>query len=300
MLIKIAEGNAHPLLRSQPARGRCYVICFHPSHNLTIAQLTTPPYSAQEHILPIIDTWQRLYRSIVQENDFIRFIQIFENKGSAMGCSNPHPHGQVWSLDYIPEEPGKELENMKEYANDVTNMGCAKDDQGRPSLLLTYAQLEISQSDQPRIFEQNGDFIALVPYWAIWPFEVLILPHKRQIPSLDELTEEEKINLANILGKTTCRLDNIFECSFAYSMGIHQRPVPKGSFIATCPSDEIIADLSEYAQLHIHFYPPLLRSATVRKFLVGFELMGEPQRDLTAEQSAARIRSCSSNHYLSQ
>jgi UDPglucose--hexose-1-phosphate uridylyltransferase len=219
------------------------VICFHPSHNLTIAQLTTAPYSAQEHILPIVDTWQRLYQDIVKENDFIRFIQIFENKGSAMGCSNPHPHGQVWSLDYIPEEPRKELQSMKEYANDPINMGCAKDGLGRPSLLLTYAQLELSQPDQPRVLEENADFVALVPYWALWPFEVLITPHRRQISSLAEMTAEEKINLADVVGKVTCRLDNVFECSFAYSMGIHQRPVPKDSFVPTCPHDEEIADL---------------------------------------------------------
>ncbi|UZJ51840.1 hypothetical protein CBS101457_001160 [Exobasidium rhododendri] len=292
------EGSAHPLLRSYPARGRCYVICFHPSHNLTIAQLTTAPYTAQENILPIIDTWTKIYQDIIKENDFLRFIQIFENKGSAMGCSNPHPHGQVWSLDYIPEEPKKELQSMKEYANDPINMGCAKDESGRPSLLLTYAQLELSQSDQPRVFETNDDFVALVPYWALWPFEVLVVPHKRQICSLAEMSKEEKRSLADIIGKVTCRLDNVFECSFAYSMGIHQRPVPKGSFTPTCPHDEEVADLGDYAQFHIHFYPPLLRSATVRKFLVGFELLGEPQRDLTAEQAAAKIRACPSRHYL--
>ena len=250
--------------------------------------------------MPIIDTWQRLYREVVRDNDFIRFIQIFENKGSAMGCSNPHPHGQVWSLDYIPEEPRKELESMKEYAEDISNMGCAKDEQGRPSLLLTYAQLEMSLPDQPRIFEQNEDFVAVVPYWALWPFEVLITPHQRQIPSLDELNEREKKNLAEILGNVTCRLDNVFQCSFPYSMGVHQRPTPKDAFSPTGEADERIKDLGDYAQLHIHFYPPLLRSATVRKFLVGFELMGEPQRDLTAEQAAARIRSCPAHHYLAQ
>jgi UDPglucose--hexose-1-phosphate uridylyltransferase len=293
-----SEGNAHPLLRSYPARGRCYVICFHPSHNLTIAQLTTAPYSAQENIVPIVDTWTRLYQNVVKENDFLRYIQIFENKGSAMGCSNPHPHGQVWSLDYIPEEPKKELESMKEYAQDPINMGCAKDEAGRPSLLLTYAQLELSLPDQPRVFEQNEDFVALVPYWALWPFEVLIVPHQRQIPSLVEMSAREKTNLAEMIGKVTCRLDNIFECSFPYSMGIHQRPVPKDSFTSTCSHDGQIIDLGDYAQFHIHFYPPLLRSASVRKFLVGFELMGEPQRDLTAEQAAAKIRACPTQHYL--
>lgn len=274
------------------------MICFHPSHNLTIAQLTTAPYSAREHIVPIVKTWQRLYRDIVKENAFIRYAQIFENKGSAMGCSNPHPHGQVWSLDYIPEEPRKELESMREYAHDPINMGCAKDGEGRPSLLLTYAQLELSLPNQPRVFSQNEDFVALVPYWALWPYEVLILPHLRQIPSLDELNERETASLAEIMGNVTCRLDNIFQCSFPYSMGIHQRPVPKDAFTPATAQDEEIAELGDYAQLHIHFYPPLLRSASVRKFLVGFELMGEPQRDLTPEQAAARIRDCPVQHYL--
>lgn len=278
------------------------MICFHPSHNLTIAQLTTPPYSAQEHIVPIIDTWQKMYRSIVKENPFIRYIQVFENKGSAMGCSNPHPHGQVWSLDYIPEEPLKELHSMRDYAQDPANDidSCAKDGNGKPSLLLTYAQLELSLPDQPRVIEQNGDFMAVVPYWALWPFEVLIMPHRRQIPSLDDLTDGEKSNLADMIGKVTCRLDNVFQCSFPYSMGIHQRPVPRGSFepSASDARERQEAELAEYAQLHIHFYPPLLRSASVRKFLVGFELMGEPQRDLTPEQAAAQIVACPSQHYL--
>lgn len=261
------DGNSHPLLRSRTARGRCYVLCFHPSHNLTIAQLTTAPFTARDHILPIVQAWTRLYESIPAENHFVRYVQIFENKGSAMGCSNPHPHGQIWSLDYIPEEPQKELESMKTYAHDELNMGCAKDDVGRPSLLLTYAQLELSLADQPRVFEVNDDFVAVVPYWAVWPYEVLVLPHRRQIPSLAEMSPEEKISLAEMLGAVACRLDNIFSCSFPYSMGIHQRPVAT-SPARLQPGEQ--DDLGEYAQFHIHFYPPLLRSASVRKFLVGW------------------------------
>jgi UDPglucose--hexose-1-phosphate uridylyltransferase len=215
-----------------------------------------------------------------------------------MGCSNPHPHGQVWSLDYIPEEPLKELKSMKDYAHDSANDSCSKDERGKSSLLLTYAKLELSIPKQPRVIEKNKDFVAVVPYWALWPFEVLVVPHLRQIPSLDDLTEEEKMNLAEIIGKVTCRLDNVFQCSFPYSMGIHQRPVPKDSFKPTTAEEKEMDNLAEYAQLHIHFYPPLLRSATVRKFLVGFELMGEPQRDLTPEQAAAQISACPSEHYL--
>lgn len=330
------EGNAHPLLRSVPARGRCYVLCFNPAHNLTIAQLTSPPFSAATHILPIIDAWADAYTSIPRDNPFVRYVQIFENKGSAMGCSNPHPHGQIWSLDYIPEEPQRELESMRDYAMQKTNMGCAKDNAGRPSMLLTYAQLEMSLPEQPRVITSNDDFVALVPWWAVWPFEVMILPHKRQIPSLLDMSQTERANLATVLGEVTCRLDNVFECSFPYSMGIHQRPVPATADTpaqglahtdapatdnatvtadlqpssqpgaASTPAAKVAGtnksaehdDLCQYAQFHMHFYPPLLRSATVRKFLVGFELMGEPQRDLTSEQAAARIRACSTTHYL--
>lgn len=183
-----------------------------------------------------------------------------------------------------------ELTSMRDYAHDQSNMGCAKDHHGRPSLLLTYAQLELSLPDQPRVIESNEDFVAVVPWWAVWPFEVLLLPHRRQIPSLVDMTDKERLHFASLLGNVTCRLDNIFDCSFPYSMGLHQRPTPSPE-----PTQD---DVGEYAQFHVHFYPPLLRSASVRKFLVGFELMGEPQRDLTAEQAASRIRSCDTVHYL--
>lgn len=317
--------------------------------------MTTAPRTAAKDILPIVQAWTETYERIPRENPFVRYVQIFENKGSAMGCSNPHPHGQVWSLDYIPEEPRRELENMRAYACDVTNMGCAKDNAGRPSLLLTYAQLEMSLPSRPRVVESNDYFVAVVPWWAVWPFEVLLLPHRRQISSLSDMSEAERLALAELVGATTCRLDNVFECSFPYSMGLHQRPLSTaassalggdtsmsmGTTSAASPSspppssrprfgsrssgppptptptsaaaaaptpaqaaaaaaaaaDEELEDLSSYAQFHMHFYPPLLRSATVRKFLVGFELMAEPQRDLTAEQAAARIRACDTVHY---
>ncbi|KDN39519.1 putative GAL7-UDP-glucose--hexose-1-phosphate uridylyltransferase [Tilletiaria anomala UBC 951] len=287
----------HPLLRSQNARGRCYVVCFHPSHNLTLAQLTTAPYSAEDHILPVINTWRELYSKIPRENPFIQYVQIFENKGAAMGCSNPHPHGQIWSLDYIPEEPGKVLRNLKKYALDPKNYDTVlrppKDNAGRPSLLLTYAAYELSLPDRPRVVDVNQHFVAVVPYWALWPFEILLLPYKRQIGSLEDMSKEELSALASLLGQVACRLDNIFECSFPYSMGIHQKPVPTGHQGATAETK----DLGEFAHFHIHFYPPLLRSATVRKFIVGFEMLGEPQRDLTAEQAAIRIRASATTHF---
>lgn len=265
------EATKHPLLRSTPTRGRCYVMCFHPSHNLTLAQLSSPPFSAGTHILPIVNAWRDLYHSIARENPFVRYIQIFENKGSSMGCSNPHPHGQIWSLDYIPEEPGKVLRNLKAYALDPANasndakLNPPKDEKGRPSLLLTYATIELSTPGRPRVVADNAHFVAVVPYWAVWPFEVMILPRARQIPSVAEMDEQERLALAEMLGEVACRLDNIFECSFPYSMGIHQRPVPAGQ----AQKGEEADDLGDFAQFHIHYYPPLLRSATVRKFLVG-------------------------------
>lgn len=281
-----APVDQHPLLRSQAARGRCYVLCFHPSHNLTLAQLTTAPYSAQTHILPVVHAWIELYTRIPTENPFVRYIQIFENKGAAMGCSNPHPHGQIWSVDYVPEEPAKELASQRDWAHDPANTDPrvnlgALDHRGRPSLLLTLASLE---RNSPRLVCANDHFQAIVPHWAVWPFEVLVLPSHRLINSIAQLSPPEAAALADILGRVACKLDNVFQCSFPYSMGIHQSPLHDAH--------------DDTAQLHIHFYPPLLRSASVRKFLVGFELMAEPQRDLTAEQAAKRIRECDHVHYL--
>ncbi|KAJ1028473.1 hypothetical protein NDA16_001639 [Ustilago loliicola] len=286
------EKNQHPLLQLQPARGRCYVICFNPQHNLTLAQLSTPPFSPDQHIVPIIQSWQKIYKQIPAENPFVKYIQIFENKGSAMGCSNPHPHGQVWSLDYIPEEPSKELASLRAWSQDPANQDekvnlGVHDDHGRPSMLLTLAQLEFTTPGQPRVITANDHFVVIVPYWAVWPFEVLLLPAKRQIRNVLQMTEMEVVSLARIIAEITCKLDNVFKCSFPYSMGIHQQPTQ----ISTQEDDEFV-------QFHIHFYPPLLRSASVRKFLVGFEMMAEPQRDLTAEQAAKRIRECDNTHYL--
>lgn len=249
---------AHPLLRDEPARGRCYVLCFSPKHNLTLAHLSSP------QIVPIVRAWKELYSRIAAENPFVKYIQFFENKGSAMGCSSPHPHGQIWSLDYVPTEPAKVMQSLRKYANDPANATvAARDPLGRPSLLLEYARLELSLPGRPRVVTTNDDFCVLVPYWAVWPFEVLILPHRRHIPSLKELSEEEERSLSAVIGEITCRYDNLFTTSFPYSMGIHQRPVPQGS---PADADE---EAWSYAIFHIHFYPPLLRSATVRKFLVG-------------------------------
>lgn len=260
-----SDSIAARLFRVEPARGRCYVLCFNPRHDLTLAQLTTPPFSAQENIVPVVSAWQELFQRIPKENPFVRYIQFFENKGSAMGCSNPHPHGQIWSLDYIPNEPAKEMENMRKFALDPRNASAesARDSHGRPSLLLEYAHLELTAPGRPRVVTQNDDFVALVPYWAVWPFEVLVVPHRRFVSSVADLSISEVGSFAAILGEVACRFDNLFQTSFPYSMGLHQRPIP-----ADVPHGH--DGDNDYALLHVHYYPPLLRSATVRKFLVGY------------------------------
>lgn len=247
-----------------------------------------------QDILSTIDHWTRIYAnhlsssnplsrqvsklnlSIPKEEapvpkDDYRYMQIFENKGAAMGCSNPHPHCQVWTTSILPEEPGKELVQMTKYHAA----------HGR-HLLADYVQLELAKEE--RVVWQNNTFVVVCPWWAVWPFEVLILP-KKHARSLVDFTNEERLHLAEAMQEVARRYDNLFECSFPYSSGIHQAPL-KGT------EEEI-----ENAYFHMHFYPPLLRSATVKKFLVGFELMAEPQRDITPEQAAARLRACGGELY---
>ncbi|RDB21214.1 Galactose-1-phosphate uridylyltransferase [Hypsizygus marmoreus] len=273
----------HPLLTTEPVHGACDVLIFHPRHDLTLARL------AVEDIGRVIDQWIHIYRQRGSQ-DGIRYVQIFENKGAIMGCSNPHPHGQVWSLSEVPTLPATEIASLKRYSFSGSPASEApRGPKGRPCLLCDYAHLEMHQ--QERIVVQNEYWVAVVPWWAIWPFEILLLPYKRHIPSIAHLSAEEKSALANILVKITTRYDNLFSCSFAYSMGIHQRPTPSSSSQDEDEQDDI-------AHLHFHFSPPLLRSATIRKFLVGFELMSEAQRDLTPEQAAGRLRDCSEVHYL--
>ena len=274
------------LLRAEPVTGKCYVITFSPLHNLTLADLKP------SQILPIIRTWTQIYTAHLSPNSSLaqiappttlqpssphtaisrpnaqyRYMQIFENKGAAMGCSNPHPHGQIWTTTGMPEEPGTELQNLKRYRRE----------QGGQHMLSDYAQLEASKKE--RLVYQNDTFLVLCPWWATWPYETLLLA-RRPIPALSALTPLETQHFAEAISDITRRYDNLFETHFPYSMGIHQAPLD-GS------EEEVAA-----SHLHVHFYPPLLRSATVRKFLVGYELLAEPQRDLTPEQAAAKLRDC--------
>lgn len=260
-----AAGEDHPLLRSDPVRGTCRVICFSPRHDLTLAEFP------EASIRPVVDLWAEQSEELGRT---WRWVQVFENKGEAMGASNPHPHGQVWALDRLPEQA--EREDRRQRAHLQAH--------GRP-LLLDYLGAERERGE--RLVVETAAWTALVPYWALWPFEILILP-RRGVRRLPELTGDERDDLAGLLKRLLVRLDNLFETRFPYSMGWHGAPSGAGA----------AGEEDGHWQLHAHLYPPLLRSATVRKFMVGFEMLGEPQRDLTAEQAAERIRAVDETHFL--
>ncbi|MEM7113868.1 MAG: UDP-glucose--hexose-1-phosphate uridylyltransferase [Chloroflexota bacterium] len=253
--------NTHPLLQSSGVEGTCRVVCFSPRHDLTLPQMALPV------IRNVVDLWAD---QVAELSQTYRWVQVFENKGAAMGSSNPHPHGQIWAQTILPNEARKENERQQAYW----------ERENRP-LLLDYAQLEIEQ--QERIVVMNDHWLAVVPYWAVWPFETLLLP-RRHVAHLPDLTNIERDALADILKRLLTKYDNLFETSFPYSMGWHGAPSLSTSI--------------DHWQLHAHFYPPLLRSATVKKFMVGYEMLGEAQRDITAEQAAARLRALSETHYL--
>jgi UDPglucose--hexose-1-phosphate uridylyltransferase len=248
------------LLKSEPVQGECRVICFSPRHDLTLPEMSVA------HIGKIVDVWAA---QVTELGARYRWVQIFENKGSAMGCSNPHPHGQVWAGSFLPRFLEQENASQREYLQKT----------GHP-LLLDYLAEEIGQ--QVRVVDSNAHWVMVVPYWAVWPFELLLMP-RRHVKRLPELTAEERVSLAEILKSSLTRYDNLFETSFPYSMGWH-----------AAPNDS--ADASHW-QLHAHFYPPLLRSATVKKFMVGYEMLAEPQRDITAEQAAKSLRELPLVHY---
>lgn len=256
-----ADASRHPLLRAHTQAGTCRVICFSPRHNFTLAQM-----SAAE-ICPVVDVWAE---QVAELGRNWRWVQVFENKGDVMGCSNPHPHGQIWASDFIPNEPAKELVQQQAWFQ-----------QNGSPLLLDYAALELQAGE--RIVVQNEHWLAVVPWWAVWPFEMIILP-RRQVLRLPDLTSVERAALADLLQRVLVRYDNLFETSFPYSMGWHGAPHDDGDYRGW--------------QLHAHIYPPLLRSATVKKFMVGYELLAEAQRDITPEQAAARLRDLKEIHYL--
>lgn len=253
--IPVGETRDGDLLVAQAEPGLCRVVCFSPDHSLTLPQMEVAD------IRRVVDVWTEQYEEIGAMPQ-INYVQIFENKGQIMGCSNPHPHGQIWSNASLPQEVALEQRAQAEYLR------------GKGSCLLCdYVALELGRAE--RIVCQNEHFVALVPFWATWPFETMLLS-TRHMASLNDLTEGERDALASLLKRLTTRYDNLFEVSFPYTMGIHQQPTDG-------------ADHPEW-HLHLHFYPPLLRSASVKKFMVGYEMLGQPQRDLTPESAADRLR----------
>ena len=259
------DGNS-PLLRLESVCGTGRVVCFSPRHDLTLPEMSTPD------IRHVVDVWAEQLTDLGQQ---YRWVQIFENKGAVMGCSDPHPHGQIWTCSSLPNEPAKEERQQRSYWQEKQSV-----------LLVDYADLEATR--QERLVVENAHWLAVAPYWAIWPFETLLLP-RRHVLRLPDLTDAERDALANILKRLLTKYDNLFEVSFPYSMGWHGAPT----------GPDLSADYSHW-QLHAHFYPPLLRSATVKKFMVGYEMLAEAQRDLTAEQAAERLRALPEKHYKNE
>mgnify|MGYP006300475123 CR=1 FL=1 len=257
------DQHQHDLFQHQPINGTCRVICFSPRHDLTL------PEMKEFEIRQVVDTWVEETRTL---GEMYPWVQVFENKGKMMGCSNPHPHGQIWASSQIPVEPKKEDHQQRKYFQ-----------QNGIPLLVDYLQEELKQ-DQ-RVVIQNEHWAVLVPYWAVWPFETLLLP-KFEIQRLTDLNGSQSNDLSEILKQLLTRYDNLFETRFSYSMGWHGAPFD--------------GKKSDHWLLHAHFYPPLLRSATVKKFMVGYEMLAEPQRDITAESAAARLREVPAAHYRSR
>lgn len=251
------------LFQRASVEGSCRVICFSPRHDLTLPRMST------HAIRRVVDVWAEQTEELGRR---FAWVQVFENKGAIMGCSNPHPHGQIWASDQLPEIPATEDRRQSQY----------RQQHGRV-LLLDYIQQEIDAAE--RVVAQSEHWVAVVPYWATWPFETLLAP-TCHVQRIAELSDPQRNDLAEIMKLLLTRYDNLFETSFPYSMGWHGAPFIDG-------------DQSHW-QLHAHFFPPLLRSATVKKFMVGYEMLGEPQRDLTPEQAAERLRAVTSEHYLDQ
>lgn len=256
------EYSEGELFKAKSEKGICRVVCFSPKHNLTIPEMSV------DKIKEVVDVWQSQYNELSAIKD-ISYVQIFENKGSIMGCSNPHPHGQIWAQQSIPVEPVKESVNFKKYY-----------EQFGKTLLTDYLSIELEKKE--RILIENNHFVALVPFWAVWPYESMIIS-KHEYQNIGQFNDEEKLSFAAIYKELTIMYDNLFQISFPYSAGIHQSPT----------------DDKQYPEwhFHMHFYPPLLRSAKVKKFMVGYEMLANPQRDISAETGAEILRNLSKIHY---
>ncbi|KAM3172750.1 hypothetical protein ACTXT7_013912 [Hymenolepis weldensis] len=257
--------STDPLFAWAPASGECYVTCFHPRPDLTLALMNL------EDIVKVVEEWARLTHQCSGRG--FQWVQIFENRGEIMGCSNPHPHCQTWASDFIPTRALRSDHGQQDYFNQ----------QKRP-LLLDYVNRELAAKE--RIVVSNSDWVILVPWWASWPFESMVLPRKRHVGRLDELSPEERSSLANIMSQILIAYDNLFETSFPYSFGWYQTPLQR-------------SEKAAYWQLHGIYLPPLLRSATVKKYMVGYELLAEVQRDLAPEKAADLLRQAAvKEHYL--
>ena len=255
--------SQHPLFQSRFEYGICRVICFSPRHDLTLAQMDV--LSIQK----IIDLWADQSHEL-GNLDSINHIQIFENKGAMMGCSNPHPHGQIWAQNSIPNQSLKELETQYAYF-----------ESNKTTLLSDYAEEELTRNE--RVIFANDGFLVVVPFWVSWPFETLLIS-RQPVAHINQLSTTQREQMAEAICDITIRYDNLFSCEFPYSAGLHQAPFDGQDY--------------PFWQLHMHFYPPLLRSANVKKFMVGYEMFAEPQRDITPEVSAERLKSMSTVHYL--
>jgi len=264
MIENIPSGkeNRNSLLIAKSEKGICRVVTFSPRHDLTLAEMQV------KDIENVISTWQQEFDSL-SSNPVIKHVQIFENKGSLMGNSNPHPHCQIWAQESIPAEPAKELKQFNNYYRENNR-----------SILTDYLKLEHKLKD--RIVYENLSFTVLVPFWAVWPFETMIIS-KRKIANILKLTKNEKQDFADAIKIITVKYDNLFRTSFPYSAGIHQAPTD--------------GKKHEEWHLHMHFYPPLLRSAEIKKYMVGYEMLSEPQRDITPEASAGMLRELPDVHY---
>ncbi len=259
----LADGG---LLVAKAEKGICRVVCFSPRHDLTIAEMD------ERDITKVIEVWTEQYRELMARPE-INTVIVFENRGRAMGCSNPHPHGQIWATESLPRGIEQEVESFSRYRQEKKH--C---------LLCDYLEVELQKGE--RLVAQNEHFVSLVPFWACWPYETLVVP-RRHVSDLTELAEEEKLALAAMIKLNTVKYDNLFKTSFPYSMGLHQLGVG------------LSAQAGGSLHLHLHYYPPLLRSATIRKFMVGFELLAEAQRDITPERAAEVLRGLPVEHYKS-
>lgn len=250
------EEEGSDLFQSHTEKGRSRVVCYSPQHNLSLGGLSAADMQS------VIKVWVDEYETLIADYSWV---QIFENRGAAMGASNPHPHGQIWAQDHLPTLAAREVAAQHKYR---TKNGSV--------LLLDYALAEVERAD--RLVVLNDDWVVVVPYWAAWPFETLLLP-RVSVAHLGQLTASQKVSLGSILQRLQLGYDALFDCEFPYSFGWHN-----------APAESLASNAEGSWQLHAHFYPPLLRSASVKKFMVGYEMMAEPQRDLTPELAAANLR----------